>query len=219
MNKNYQLQDKFLESFFTSKFAPDFYLTGGTALTRFYFHHRESVDLDLFTNNSGVDFNELNLTAVKISQNLALNLIKQVITKDFLQYIWKDKYRTLLKVDFVKDIPQHFGENKREGTLSIDSLENIGSNKILAIFGRTDWKDFIDLYFILTKTKFSFDHLFELAKQKDLGLSETFLAYSLAEIENARLWPKIFVKLDQKTLISFFKPLSRNLFKRIKPKK
>lgn len=30
--------------------APDFYLTGGTALSRFYLHHRYSDDLDLFVN-------------------------------------------------------------------------------------------------------------------------------------------------------------------------
>lgn len=218
MNNSYQLQDRFLEQFFASRFAPDFYLTGGTALARFYFNHRESVDLDLFTNNGDIDFNEVNLTGVKIGQHLKLTTIKQVNTKDFIQFIWEDSNKTKLKVDFVKDIPRHFGDIKKQRNVRIDSLENIGSNKILAVFGRTDWKDFIDLYFILTKTQFSLDHLFDLAKQKDLGLTEVFLAYSLAEVENARLWPKMFVTFDQNTLISFFKPLSKQIFRRIKPK-
>lgn len=218
MTINYQLQDKFLEIFFSSKFGPNFYLTGGTALARFYFQHRESVDLDLFTNNGDIDFNEVNLTLNKIGQQLLLTTLKQVTTRDFLQFIWEDKQKIPLKIDCIKDIPRHFGNIKIQGSVRIDSLENIGSNKILAVFGRTDWKDFIDLYFILQKSNFSFDHLYQLAKQKDLGLSEQFLAYSLAEVEKARLWPKMLVKLDQKTLLSFYKNLSQKLFKRIKPK-
>lgn len=51
MNANFALQDRFLGHFFAGPLAEHFYLTGGTALARFYFHHRESLDLDLFTNN------------------------------------------------------------------------------------------------------------------------------------------------------------------------
>jgi hypothetical protein len=36
----------------------------------------------------------------------------------------------------------------------VDALENIGANKITAIFGRTDAKDFVDLYFILSRLGF-----------------------------------------------------------------
>lgn len=53
MDANIVLQDRFLAQFFASAVADSFYLTGGTALARFYFHHRESIDLNLFTNQSG----------------------------------------------------------------------------------------------------------------------------------------------------------------------
>lgn len=61
MGINYQFQDQFLDRFFALSLSENFYLTGGTALARFYYHHRESVDLDLFTQNQTQDFNELNL--------------------------------------------------------------------------------------------------------------------------------------------------------------
>ncbi|MBI3815671.1 MAG: nucleotidyl transferase AbiEii/AbiGii toxin family protein [Nitrospinae bacterium] len=32
-----------------SGIAKDFFLTGGTALSAFYLHHRESIDLDFFS--------------------------------------------------------------------------------------------------------------------------------------------------------------------------
>jgi hypothetical protein len=47
MNANIVLQNHFLERFFAGPLAEYFYLTGGTALASFYFHHRESFDLDL----------------------------------------------------------------------------------------------------------------------------------------------------------------------------
>jgi predicted nucleotidyltransferase component of viral defense system len=45
----YSLQDKFLSELY-SQDSP-FYLTGGTALSRFYLKHRWSDDLDFFVNN------------------------------------------------------------------------------------------------------------------------------------------------------------------------
>lgn len=41
-----QLQEELLPAFFER--APGFFLTGGAALARFYLHHRETEDLDLF---------------------------------------------------------------------------------------------------------------------------------------------------------------------------
>ena len=64
---------------------------------------------------------------------LKLDIIKQVTTDTFLQFIWKNEQGNQLKVDVVKDIPRHFGEMKMHGKIRLDSLENIGSNKILAI--------------------------------------------------------------------------------------
>ena len=66
MAVNYTLQDKFLAQFFSDSLSSDFYLTGGTALARFYFHHRESVDLDLFTNNSKIDFSQISFWLIKL---------------------------------------------------------------------------------------------------------------------------------------------------------
>ena len=218
MSDNYALQDDFLAAFFKSRFASEFYLTGGTALARFYFHHRTSVDLDLFTNNQSIDFNEVNLTVTSLLRPLKLSPIKQVTTETFLQYIQNNKSGTTLKVDMVKDIPVHFGTNITNKSIRIDSLENIGSNKILAIFGRTDAKDFVDLYYILHKTDFLFDNLFNQAKQKDLGLTEFYLANSIANVSTITLWPPMKEAIDTKEIVKYYLNLSKKLLMRIKPK-
>ncbi len=48
-NTLYPLQDKVLE--IVGKLPVGFYLTGGTALSRAYLHHRYSDDLDFFVND------------------------------------------------------------------------------------------------------------------------------------------------------------------------
>ncbi|EKE04923.1 MAG: hypothetical protein ACD_19C00429G0083 [uncultured bacterium] len=214
---DYKLQDDFLEEFFSENLAPDFYLTGGTALSRFYLHHRLSDDIDLFTQNQKIDFSHVNSLVLRILDKLKLKIIKQVNTDTFLQYITKSKNGNTLKIDFVKEIPVHFGEFKMKGKVRIDSLENIGSNKVLTIFGRRDAKDFIDLYFILQKTKLEFDHFYNLAIQKDLGLSEFYLANSMRQIEDISIYPKMLVKLDKNKLIKFYSELAEKLMLRIKP--
>ena len=217
MAVNYVLQDKFLDLFFSGRFAEDFYLTGGTALTRFYFQHRESVDLDLFSQNQQLDFSIVNLEIERIGRELKLITTKQVTTSTFLQFIFEDSEKNMLKIDLVKDIPVHFGEFKLEGKMKLDSLENIGSNKITAIFGRTDHKDFIDLYYILNETNFTFDHLVSLAKRKDLGLTDFYLTNSINQIEGASQMPVLLKSLDLNKYNEFYKKLSSDLFLKIKP--
>lgn len=214
---DYKLQDEFLEIFFSESFASDFYLTGGTAISRFYLNHRLSDDIDLFTQNQKIDFSHVNSLVLRILDKLKLKIAKQVNTNTFLQYITENQNGSMLKIDFVKEIPIHFGEFKMIGKTRIDSLENIGSNKVLTIFGRRDAKDFIDLYFILQKTKLKFDHLYNLAIQKDLGLSEFYLANSMRQIEDISIYPKMLVKLDKNKLVKFYNNLAKKLMLKIKP--
>ena len=217
MNANFALQDLFLERFYAGSLADHFYLTGGTALTRFYFNHRESLDLDLFTNDQSQDFSLVNLAVLGILQSLKLQITSQVTTDTFIQYIVIDSAGTALKVDLVKDVFVHFGEIIVKRDIRVDSLENIGSNKVLAVFGRTDAKDFIDLYWILQHSELKFDDLYHQAREKDLGLSELYLAYALQNVEKIRLFPRMEAPLPWEDIKTFYRLLARQLLQRIKP--
>lgn len=219
MDANTALQDRFLAQFFTSTVADGFYLTGGTALARFYFHHRESIDLDLFTNRPDADFDAVNRAVLGILQTLDLRIQSQVTTAAFLQYIVSDQNGVTLKVDMVRDVPVHFGDMLDINDIRLDSLENIGANKVLAIFGRTDAKDFIDLYWILQRTSLAFDYLYALAKEKDLGLSELYLAYALHSAARIKLFPRMLEPLPWDQIVAFFEVLARNLLLRAAPDK
>jgi predicted nucleotidyltransferase component of viral defense system len=50
------------------------------------------------------------------------------------------------------------------------SVEELAVDKVLAIFGRAEARDFIDL--VALQPHFGLPHLFRLAKQKDLGFDE-----------------------------------------------
>jgi predicted nucleotidyltransferase component of viral defense system len=217
MNANFALQDRFLERFFASPLASNFYLTGGTTLARFYFNHRLSLDLDLFTNDFSQDFAQVNQVVLGILQALELQITSQVVTDTFIQYIVADQAGVSLKVDLVRDVPVHFGEIGVKNGVRLDSLQNIGSNKVLAIFGRTDAKDFIDLYWILQHTDLKFDDLYRQAREKDRGLSELYLAYALQNIEKIRLFPRMLQPLPWEDVKVFFQALARDLLHRIKP--
>jgi len=217
VNVNLILQDRFLEAFFTGLLGPSFYLTGGTALARYYFYHRESLDLDLFTHKQEQDFAQVNRVVLGILTNLGLQITSQAITDTFIQYIVYDRENTILKIDLVKDVLIRFGEPIVRGSVRVDSLENIGSNKILAVFGRTDAKDFIDLYWILQRTDLKFDDLYRQALEKDLGLSGLYLAYALQSVTKIHMFPRMLVPLPWEEIKDFYQVLAQDLLMKIRP--
>lgn len=62
----YPLQDKFLR-LLERQHAGQFYLTGGTALSRFYFQHRYSDDLDFFSRYEVKDIADIWVMAKNLS--------------------------------------------------------------------------------------------------------------------------------------------------------
>lgn len=211
------LQDKFLEIFFSSPLGKSFYLTGGTALARFYLYHRESIDLDFFTQEQNLDFNNLNTFVNNIGQKMGLKVDQQVLAETFLQYIFKAPNGDILKTDFVKEIPVHFGKIKIKEKIRLDSLENIAVNKILAIFGRTEPKDFVDLYFLLKDKNFKLKSLIARAKKKDLGLTEFYLANSISQAENLTKTPVMLVSFNFAEMKKFYQTIANDLYQQIKP--
>lgn len=210
-------QKKFLDLFFSSFPEQKFFLTGGTALAQYYLRHRLSEDLDLFTTDQSVDFAAVSAQMNKIINQLNYKIEHQVSAPSFLQFILKGE-EDLLKIDIVKDVPVHFGRIKKVGHINVDSLENIAVGKLLAIFGRTAPKDFIDVYFLLKEKQVKFKKIFELSKKKDLGLNEFYLAEMFYQVTQLKDFPKTLKPFHKKELVKFFMDLSDKLYKKIKPK-
>lgn len=210
-------QTEILRLFFASSYGQKFFLTGGTALSAFYLNHRQSLDLDFFTHQ---DFDSLQLKLIveEISQKTDSQIFTKVTANTYQEiYLQNQEENWTQRLDFVREQPVHFGELKNIEGIVVDSLENIATNKICSILGRLEPKDFVDLYVILTQSDFSFETLFTLAKQKDLGLSEFSLANSLIQVEKINNWPPLTISLDLQAMIKFYLNLSQKLFLSIKP--
>ena len=205
--------------FFASPFGKSFFFTGGTALSAFYLAHRESQDLDFF---SLKPFDTLALRttmqeiADKTSSAMVMNIQSQTYNEIFLE---NKKEGWSQKIDIVQEQPKHFGEIKNIGNIPVDSLIDITTNKILAVFGRLEPKDYIDLFVIFTRKDLKFSEMFELAKQKDTGLSEFYFANTIADADKFETLPKMKIPFDKDEFIRFYKDLSRKLLLKIKPKK
>ena len=212
---DYQIQ--ILKFFFSSRLGQQFFLTGGTALSAFYLAHRLSKDLDLF---SIEDFDSLELEKLieQIATATNTTATTKVKTKTYNEiYLENRKKGWVQRIDLVKEQPLIFGKRKRIDDVIVDSLENISSGKILAIYGRFEPKDYLDLYFVVKETDLDFFSLFEKTKKKDLGLNEFYFANMISEVENLKNFPKTIKLFDKKELIDFFLNLSDKLFKKIKP--
>lgn len=208
-----------LQLFFALPFAKPFFLTGGTCLSAFYLAHRESQDLDFFS-LSPFDSLVLRTTMREIADKTHANMSIQARSQTYSEiYLENTKDRWGQKIDIVQEQPVHFGEITHVDTIAVDSLVNITTNKILAVFGRLELKDYIDLYVIFTQTKLSFDEMFQKAKEKDTGLSELYFANVIADVQQFKTFPKMHIPFNQKAFVKFYQNLSYKLLLKIKPSK
>lgn len=133
----------------------EFYLTGGTCLSRFYLEKRYSDDLDFFSNSS----NRFRF-AVKNIMNTINNVLAIVDSKDFVRIL----INQVLQIDFVNDrVPRY------KDVIILDnwySIENILSNKLTAVLGRDNPKDIFDIFLIEKNFKIDWPEILKAAHSK-----------------------------------------------------
>jgi hypothetical protein len=167
LNTLYPLQDKILE--IMGKLPVGFYLTGGTALSRAYLNHRYSDDLDFFV-NAVKDFKNQVNTIIKALANAGYLTDVSVASDDFVR-IFLSENNTLLKLDFVNDVPFRSGKPIVTNLFNrTDNLQNILSNKVTAL-GRRSVKEIVDLVYICESLKFNWEIIINDASEKDLWVN------------------------------------------------
>jgi predicted nucleotidyltransferase component of viral defense system len=167
----YPLQNGVLKAINQS--GTDFFLTGGTALSRVYYHHRYSDDLDFFV-NSASDYDEqldeildgLRQEGFFWSEEADFTRNKNFVT---LRVGW-EKDETALKLDFVNDLVPHFGDLiKTELFDRVDPIRNILSNKLTALF-RFAGKDVADIREIALHESIVWTEIIQEAREKEMGI-------------------------------------------------
>lgn len=171
-NTLYPLQDKILE--IVGKLPVGFYLTGGTALSRAYLHHRYSDDLDFFVNDVPDFKSQVNILIKALAD--AGHPIDISVADDGFARIFVFEGDSSLKLDFVNDVPFHKGTPIVTPLfVRTDNLNNILSNKVTAL-GRYSTKDVADIVYICESLKFSWEIIINDASEKDFWVNPVNVA-------------------------------------------
>ncbi len=204
----YPVQDRILNAA-GECFGSAFYLTGETALSRFYLNHRLSDDLCLFTETEKVSTAVLKVADLVESLGYRVEIKHSSPTFGRLLVHFKEG---TLKVDLAFDNP---AEKPRPFKgFYLDTLKNIAVNKVAAFEGRVEVKDLVDLYFLVKKV--SLEEILDLANLKKVPVPyENLLAVNTAKLTGIVL---LLRELSEKDLEEFIRELKRDLEGRIKRK-
>ena len=163
----YAFQDEILK--ITRGQKVDFYLTGGTALSRCYLNHRYSDDLELFINQAP-DFKKQAQRVVTAIRHEHFKIEIGTASESFIR-ITVLKGKTHLIIGFFNDLEfQYGGFEAADFFPKIDSWRNILSNKLSAV-SRLEPKDVADTIFIAKNFSFEWAEIIEEAKNKDLWVN------------------------------------------------
>ena len=212
------LQKKTLRIFTNVNRDDNFYFTGETAIAVCYLHHRESDDLDFFTGElTSLDPTTRDFEKMLRAAGLSVQIERRQAT--FVRLLIEQE----LKVDIALDTPFRLKppvQSNIEGIkIPVDDLEDVAANKMLALFGRAEPRDFVDVYF-LSKEYFDFMEMVQMAAKKDTGFDLYWLAAAMQEAEKIDLLPvKICKPFDLPDMKNFFKEQRIKLLRRIVEKK
>ena len=149
-----------------SSFKREYYLVGGTAIA-LYLGHRRSIDFDLFKYSTINHTRNLGkIKDFRFSYNIKRRVVEQMnmdihdVKVTFFQYPFDIQAKTMF-----------------DNIIKLPSLLDLAAMKSYALGRRAKWKDYVDLYFILT-THFSIEEVSQRAHEifGDLFLEKQFRA-------------------------------------------
>ncbi len=208
----------FLELAQAQKFiAQKFYLTGGTALSEFYFQHRLSEDIDLFSEE------EVNPRVVEsFLQKISVKLgISKIIKQNYLGlYTYKLQYKDgkELKVDFNYYPFPEVEKGTYFKNLKVSSIYDIAVNKIHTVTMRSRSRDYIDLYFIFKHVNYvAAEYLQRIRLDSQakfdwpLEIKNLITAFLKVKDFKEEEFPKMLVPFNRKDMEDFFLDLAKSL--------
>lgn len=196
-------------------FIKTFYLSGGTALSYWYLHHRQSDDLDFFS-TIPFDYERIIRWFRQNSENVGYREVRFDEDYGFLKvdlYYEKD---VRLLLDF-----HHYTNTILESCnawhgLSVDSLTDIQVNKLLTIATVPRTRDYVDYYFISKSRSTDFGSLLEKVKKKfNESIDPVQLAKNFLKASEYKDYPRMLVPFDEKEMYVFYEKLARSLRSKI----
>jgi predicted nucleotidyltransferase component of viral defense system len=211
----YPVQKEVLIDLFKNEtIRKNFFLTGGTALSVFYLHHRKSNDLDLFTIKAP-QFSDIDYWVRNCWQ-------REYVRFKMEPYILSVELKGV-KVDFVHDFVSLDDEkvvHEIDGqTVLIDTISNIVSNKLCTLGSRQEPKDFVDFYFLNRKIEdWDFESIYSNAQKKegmfdDPPMVANQIEYNLEGIkQNPYAFPEMIIEIDMDDFYAFYENLVQRIY-------
>lgn len=177
------LQRDLLNTFSDVADSDQFYLIGGTALSYFFLHHRQSKDLDLFTSVADLIL-PMSYQLEEKLKSKGFEVQRSRSFHSFVEFV-VGRERTQTVIQMAQDSPflleplVTFPEFPK---LRVASLRDIAAGKLLALFGRATLRDFIDIYVLTRQGKIGREQILQDARQKDPGFDLYWLGVALKRI-------------------------------------
>ncbi|MCI0674102.1 MAG: nucleotidyl transferase AbiEii/AbiGii toxin family protein [Myxococcaceae bacterium] len=156
------------------------FLTGGAALAGFYFGHRGTEDLDLFS-APGLDLSEVDRSLQHAAEECSATLERVSTDPEFRRRLARRGDETCV-VDLVIDRATFIEPNKaRFGEVRVDTLREIAANKVCTLLSRSELKDLVDLRELLN-AGLSLEQALRDAERKDASVEPSTLAWILEQV-------------------------------------
>ena len=200
------------EEYFTQRF----YLAGGTALAEFYLKHRISEDLDFFSEKQEVNPLPINRFFEDKVKILKLTKIETKRVFGLYSFFLHFQDKQVLKVDFNYYPFPRIEKGVKFRDLEIESIYDIGVDKVHTVVLKPRARDFIDIYFIIKEKGWNFEKLLMDAKAKfDWHISLIELGARFIEASKLTDYPRMLKRIDHKEWKQFFIDEARKLKKDI----
>ena len=175
------LQEKVASLFFSLPESAGFALAGGGALVVRGDVSRTTHDLDFFSSQpEDVPSAAQALREALSRVGLAFETVRSAAS--FVRLVVTQPDGEQVLVDISRDFRLREPDSSRLGPVL--SADDLAADKTLALFGRAEARDFVDVFFLARKL--GVDRLLELAKEKDSGFDLYYLAGMLGQLERHR---------------------------------
>jgi hypothetical protein len=217
-----QAQDKILEKIFANLArmdVPSCILAGGTALSRYYLHHRISYDLDFFLGGE-LSPERLSINIGRIGINLDDVHIESEGTFAHQLHGYARVEEVIVKISFVEDIYADMWPKKKFGNVITEEIGGLYHRKLRTISGsgygkavkgaRQTARDLFDTYVLSSKVQPIHSFLIE-SNQHGANFPQDALCANIL----AMPWIELMDEFDNLELLSPYQGLS--LIGEIKP--
>lgn len=157
-----------------------FALAGGYAVQAHGFLTRRSEDVDLFT-SAGGDFDTAVLAALAAYREAGLKAEVTLESPGFARLLLTDDDGHSVKVEMGVDWRAHPPVRLEIGPVL--HPDDAVANKVAALYGRAEVRDFVDVDAVLRSGRYTVDDLIRLAADADPGFDKAMFAVALSALK------------------------------------